>query len=221
MTELRRIRVQCALPGCFAHFLTPAAKPRAYCTTEHAREGGRLNSITEVRRREERARKDMAKNRDLAEQYADLVCPECGSSLDYDEDVVFCTDRYDCSWSQTVAQIRKSGVLQLPSAEAGEDGQEDERADEEVRVVDKKKKKAPDAPKKAHQPVEQKVPDKEESLAEAKEEQHGESHSTPIDLDIIAKALSCHDPRVIEKVCKAAILMRQAMDMLSAAKGEI
>jgi len=176
----------------------------------------------------------MSKNRDLAEQYADLVCPHCGSSLDYDEDVVFCTDRDDCRWSETVTQIRKSGSLQLPSSEPGEDGQQDKDADDHVRVVNEKKKKAPDAPKKPKKPVKEEPLKMEEGPGDEVEGVHlVGNHSTPtpsvvpepseepLDIDRIAMALSSYDPRVIKKICDAAIMMRQAMDLLSAAKGEI
>lgn len=161
-------------------------------------------------------------NKKLAEKYADAPCPGCGGSLDYDEDVVFCTDRDDCGWSRTVGQIVKGRLLPSPSAKPGKDSKKNEDADDHVRVVDEEEEEAPDPAEEPEESVEEEPAEEEEEPGDSVEEvEHVKPKRTPHELDVIARRLSSYDPRTIEKVCKAAILIRQAVDMLSSAKGEI
>lgn len=161
-------------------------------------------------------------NKKLAEKYADLPCPDCGGSLDYDEDVVFCTDREDCGWSKTVGQIVKGRLLPAPSAKPGKDSKKDEDADDHVGVVDEEEEEAPDPAEEPEESVEEEPAEEEEEPRKVVQKvEHRAKDSTLHELDIIARKLSAYDPRTIEKVSKAAILMRQAVDMLSVAKGEI
>lgn len=207
---MRTIRVQCALKGCFKHFDTDANKPRSYCTTEHARLGGQANSVRTYRKKMKKPKQEenKAREEDLAEMFSENPCPNCSSSLDYDGNVVFCTDRDGCGWSMTVAQIKRDNVFSGETEEGG--GEKDEEHDD-LRVGEEENKRVPGkAGKKSSQRV---AP--VGSVAGHREVFFHVGQDTPtLSAEEAVSMLSGFDPDMIRKISNAALSVRKAFDSL-------